>query len=112
MKKEREGRTLSCMIMLSEVLSKRYALTDSYYLLQLSLDIQSSHMKSATGTTQFYHINGQNTLKDITSLLQREQLLSNHAAIFPWNGENTQSYTQIYTLWDIALACVFDYTGS
>jgi len=44
--------------------------------------------------------------------LQREQLLSNHAVVFPWNGENAKSYTQIHTLWDIALAHVFDYTGS
>ena len=112
MKKEREEHTLSCMIVLSDVLSKRNAQTDSYYLLQLSLNIQSSLIKSATGTTQFNHINNQNTLKDITNLFQREQLLSNHAAVFPWNGEKTHIYTQIYTLWDIALAHVLDYTGS
>ena len=81
-------------------------------LLQLSLDIQSSLIKSASGTTQCNHINSQNTLKDITNLFQREQLLYNHSAVFPWIGENTQMYTQIYTLWDIALAHVFDYTGS
>ena len=69
-------------------------------------------IKSASGTTQCNHINSQNTLKDITSLFQREQLLYNHAAVFPWNGEDTHMYTQIYTLWDIALAHVFDYTGS
>ena len=113
MKKERGVNTLSCMIVFSHVLSKRNAHTDnSYYLLQLSQNIQSSHIKSATGTTQFHHINNQNTLKDITSLFHREQLRSNHAAIFPWKGEKTQSYTQIHTLWDIALAHVFDYTGS
>ena len=113
MKKEREGRTLSCMIVLSEVLSTRNAHTDnSYYLFQLNQDIQSSHIKSASGTSQFYHSNYQTSLKDITSLFHREQLLSNHAAVFPWNGEETHIYTQIYTLWDIALAYVFDYTGS
>jgi hypothetical protein len=68
--------------------------------------------KNASGTTQFHHTSDQNTLKDITNLFQQEQLLSKHAAVFPWNGEETQSYTQSYTLWDIALAHVFDYTGS
>jgi hypothetical protein len=68
--------------------------------------------KNASDTTQFHHINNQNTLKDITSLSQRVKLLSNHAAVFPWNGEKTHIYTQSYTLWDIALADVFDYTGS
>jgi len=68
--------------------------------------------KNASDTTQFHHINTQNTLKDITNLIQREQLLSNQAAIFPWNRAKTHIYTHIHTLWDIALAHVFDYTGS
>jgi hypothetical protein len=68
--------------------------------------------KNASGTTQFNHTSDQNTLKDITNLFQREKLLYNHSAVFPWNGENTQIYTHIYTLWDIALAHVLDYTGS
>ena len=97
MKKEREEHTLSCMIVLSEVLSKRNAQTDSYYLLQLSLDIQFSHIKSASGTTQCNHISDQITLKDITNLFQREKLLSNHAAVFPWNGEDTHMlYPKLY----------------
>ena len=78
--------------------------TESRYLILFS--------NNASGTTQFHHINNQNTLKDITRLFHREQLLSNQAAIFPWKGEKTHIYTQSYTLWDIALACVFDYTGS
>ena len=98
MKKEREEYTLSCMIVLSDMLSKRNAQTDTHYLYVMSLNMQSSHIKSATGTTQFNHINTQNTLKDITSLFQREQLLSNHAAVFLWNGEKTHIYTQSYTL--------------
>ena len=100
------------MIIFSHVLSTRNAQTDSYCLLQLNLDIQSSLIKSASGTSQFHHTSGQITLKEITSLFQREQLLYNHAAVFPWNGEDTHIYTQSYTLWDIALAHVFDYTGS
>ena len=68
--------------------------------------------KNASGTTQFNHTSDQNTLKDITSFFQREQIRSNHAAVFPWKGEETHIYTQSYTQWDIALAHVFDYTGS
>jgi len=68
MKKEREGRTLSCMIVLSEVLSTRNAHADSCYLLQLSLDISFSLVRM--------HLTQHNFITAITKLLTKTSQVS------------------------------------
>ena len=73
------------------------ALTDRFLL---SFTTKSRYFilfsKNASGTTQFHHTSDQNTLKDITNLFQREQLLSNHAAVFLGNGEDPNLYPKLY----------------
>jgi hypothetical protein len=82
----------------SDVLSKKHARIDSFCPMQNGSGYSILFIKSASGTSQLYH----NNYNYFTSIQP-----------FSLGKSRTlQIYPHIYTLWDMALAHIFDYTGS